>query len=90
MNYAQAICDALDQLDTTPFGQMGEALDKISDIALKATLERQKLVVALENVRALIAEAAMTGFNHKDGDWAERLFSSQQDTSAALYASKKA
>lgn len=42
------------------------------------------LLAALSNVRALIAEAAMTGFNWKDGDWAERLFASQQVTSAAI------
>jgi hypothetical protein len=39
---------------------------------------------ALSAVNKLIAEAAMTGFNWKDGDWAERLFASQQATSAAL------
>jgi hypothetical protein len=39
---------------------------------------------ALRNVQKLIAEAAMTGFNYKDGDWPERLFASQQVTSAAI------
>lgn len=47
------------------------------------------LVKALENVRGIIAEGAMTGFNYKDGDWAKRLFASQQITSAALAAYKK-
>lgn len=42
------------------------------------------LVKALENVRSIIADGAMTGFNYKDGDWAERLFASQQVTSQAL------
>ena len=42
------------------------------------------MVEALRNVQKLISEAAMTGFNWKDGDWAERLFASQQVTSAAL------
>jgi hypothetical protein len=46
------------------------------------------LVAALENVRAIIAEGAMTGFIYKDGDWAERLFASQQITSAALAKAK--
>jgi hypothetical protein len=46
------------------------------------------LVKALENVREIIAEGAMTGFNYKDGDWAERLFASQQVTSAALRKAK--
>ena len=43
---------------------------------------------ALINVRQIIAEGAVTGFNYKDGDWAERLYLSQQKTSAAL-ASKE-
>jgi hypothetical protein len=42
------------------------------------------MLAALRNVRALISEAAMTGFNCKDGDWAERLFLSQQTTSRAI------
>ncbi len=39
---------------------------------------------ALLAVNKLIAEAALTGFNCHDGDWADRLYQSQQDTSAAL------
>lgn len=39
---------------------------------------------ALTCVRAIVADAAMTGFNYKDGDWADRLFQSQQKTSRAL------
>jgi len=39
---------------------------------------------ALLTVNKLIAEAASTGFNCHDGDWAERLFRSQQATSEAL------
>jgi len=46
--------------------------------------EIARLRDALEHVRSIIAEAALTGFNYKDGDWAERLFASQQITSAAL------
>lgn len=42
------------------------------------------LVEALLNVRRLISEAAATGFNYDDGDWAEQLFLSQQKTSAAI------
>jgi len=41
-------------------------------------------LAALQNVRKLISEAAMTGFNYKDGDWADRLFFSQQETSRAI------
>lgn len=50
MNYAQAVCDALDDLDGTPFGRMGEALDKIADMALKASLEKKRMVAALEEI----------------------------------------
>lgn len=46
------------------------------------------LVKALENVRAIIVDGAMTGFNYKDGDWAERLFQSQQVTSTVLAKAK--
>lgn len=42
------------------------------------------MLAALRNVQKLISEAAMTGFNCKDGDWAERLFLSQQQTSKAI------
>lgn len=42
------------------------------------------LLEALKAVNKLISEAAMTGFNWRDGDWAERLFFSQQATSAAI------
>jgi len=42
------------------------------------------MFAALRNVQKLITEAAMTGFNYKDGDWPERLFLSQQVTSAAI------
>lgn len=42
------------------------------------------MLAALQKVNKLIAEAAMTGFNCKDGDWAERLFQSQQATSTAI------
>lgn len=43
MNYAQAVCDALDELDRTPFGDMGKALDKISDLAVKSAQQAVKL-----------------------------------------------
>lgn len=39
---------------------------------------------ALEFVREIIKDGAMTGFNCHDGDWAERLFASQAATYAAL------
>jgi hypothetical protein len=42
------------------------------------------MLAALRNVNKLISEAAMTGFNCKDGDWADKLFFSQQMTSDAI------
>ncbi|MDP1702614.1 MAG: hypothetical protein Q8L53_16880 [Aestuariivirga sp.] len=42
------------------------------------------LYEALRNVQKLITEAALTGFNYKDGEWSQKLFESQQQTSAAL------
>lgn len=43
-----------------------------------------ELLSGLELVRSIIAEAAMTGFNCHDGDWAERLFASQAITFDAV------
>lgn len=43
-----------------------------------------EMLAALKAVNKLISEAAMTGFNCHDGDWAERLFFSQQATHAAI------
>lgn len=34
--------------------------------------------------RKLVSEAAMTGFNCHDGDWAERLFKNQAQISAVI------
>lgn len=42
------------------------------------------LLEALMKVRAIIVDAAMTGFNCHEGDWAERLFASQADSAAAV------
>lgn len=46
------------------------------------------MLAALLNVQKIIAEGAMTGFNCHDGDWAERLFESQQMTSRAIKAAR--
>lgn len=39
---------------------------------------------AVLETRKLVSEAAMTGFNFADGDWAERLFLNQGRLSAAI------
>ena len=43
-----------------------------------------RILDALINVQKIISEGAMTGFVPTDGDWAERLFASQQKTSQAI------
>lgn len=43
-----------------------------------------EMLAALLNVRKLISEAALTGFNYLEGDWPERLFASQAATSNAI------
>lgn len=57
---------------------------KVEEGVARLLSENSKLRAALTNVHKLISEAAMTGFNCHDGDWAERLFASQHLTSAAL------
>lgn len=52
------------------------------EAALRALAEN--LAGALERANKIIAEGAMTGFQPLEGDWADRLFNSQQGTSAAL------
>lgn len=42
------------------------------------------LLAALLSVRQIIVDGAMTGFNPKDGDWAERLYLSQAKSYAAI------
>lgn len=45
-----------------------------------------EMMEAIKHVHSIIGEAAETGFNCHDGDWAERLFASQAKTFAALRA----
>lgn len=53
-------------------------------------VERYEQALAqLRAVQKLISEAAMTGFNWQDGDWPQRLFESQQQTSAVLQLSEE-
>ena len=48
-----------------------------------------EMLAALEGVRKIISDGAMTGFNCHDGDWAERLFESQRQTSMAIKLAMK-
>jgi hypothetical protein len=60
---------------------VAEVIDRANAHLIAAAPEMYE---ALASVQKLIAEGAKTGFNPLDGDWAERLFVSQQKTSAAL------
>lgn len=79
---------ALDALRTNTVSEM-ETFAAVSarKMAESAAME---MLVALQSVRALIAEAAMTGFDWKAGDWTERLFHSQQATSNAIAKATRA
>lgn len=70
------------------------SVSRLSEAAETAFRDRDyystKLVIAeeaLKHVRGIIVEAAMVGFNYKEGDWADRLFASQHMTKAALSGS---
>jgi hypothetical protein len=43
-----------------------------------------ELLAAILLVREIIKDASATGFNCRDGDWAERLYASQAQTFAAV------
>lgn len=47
-----------------------------------------RMIAAIAKVRAIVAAGAPSGFQPLEGDWADRLFSSQADTYAALSALK--
>ena len=65
----------------------GRDAENQADYALIAAAP--DLLEALLNVRSLISEAAAAGFNYKDGDWPERLYFSQQKTSAAIEKARR-
>lgn len=61
-----------------------ESLDAAAKRIGEQRLEIGELKAALSAVHRIIVDASMTGFNCHEGDWAERLFFSQQATSRAL------
>lgn len=71
-------------------GQRERELAEFIVQAINASSHVPELLGALENVRTIIVEGAMTGFNYRDGDWAERLFASQQVTSRAIKSASPA
>jgi len=69
-------------------GLMGGAKTEES-VANSNLIEASPLLYkALEDVRNLVSEASATGFNPHDGDWADRLFESQAQTSKALASAR--
>jgi len=73
---------------TTTTEDRASALRASLDDAARLLGEKSELIAvmlaALKDVNALVSEAAQTGFNYKTGDWAERLFASQWNTSEAI------
>ena len=72
-------------------GRIRERFEREAEWTRKSIAARQaaevklpELLAALKSVNRIIADGAMTGFNWKEGDWADRLFESQQATSRAL------
>lgn len=82
--------EAAKRIENEPFmpGDSITALCADAKIVARAYItkcaEAERMREALVLVRSIIKDAANTGFNWKDGDWAERLFKSQADTFAAL------
>lgn len=64
--------------------QEGDAWEYWHQRAIKFEAEIAVLRSALVHVRKIIVEGAETGFNCRDGDWADRLFASQAMTHSAL------
>ncbi len=66
-----------------------DAADEITRLRSSVSDMREsaaRMVEAIKHVREIIKDAAMTGFNCHEGDWAERLFASEGLTFDALAA----
>lgn len=55
---------------------------------VRACNAHYQMLEALKEVRALVGEAALTGFNWQDGDWPTKLFENQAKLSAAIRAAE--
>jgi len=75
--YALAVCNGG---DSKPIAFQHDEADANARLISAAP----DMLAALTKVNKLISEAAMTGFNWRDGDWPEKLFASQQATSRAI------
>lgn len=87
-NRPLTICDAHNYDDLAQVFSTDDSSIKVprKEAIANATLiaAAPEMFEALRSVQKLITEAALTGFNWKDGDWPQKLFESQQQTSAAL------
>lgn len=63
MNYAQDVRDALDKIDETPFGKVGNLFDRMADVAQRAVNERKALVEAIDG---LVLVCGRTGSSFED------------------------
>jgi hypothetical protein len=63
---------------------LGLNFEDFETIKNELRAEVETILAAMEGTRALVSEAAMTGFNCHDGDWAERLYANQAKLSAAI------
>jgi hypothetical protein len=70
-----------DSYEGSWFARYNDAEDEANKALIAAAPD---MLAALKAVNKLVAEAAMTGFNWQTGDWTERLYASQQDTSNAI------
>lgn len=62
-----------------------DAREGVDIDAVKAlVVAAPELLEAALATRKLVVEAALTGFNYADGDWAERLYHNQAALSAAI------
>lgn len=88
--YEQIMRDTQDYLRSNVDFNLSSELSMLRNRSQRVHALNEALVKALENVQRLIAEGALTGFNPLDGNWADRLFHSQQQTSRALAAAREA
>lgn len=64
--------------------QIASHLAPLSEDPADKTAIYKELLDAAKITRSIVSEGAMTGFNYKDGDWAERLFQNQGNLSTAI------
>lgn len=95
-NFGSTICDCyvMSQPSMYSIGNGGPSkpmpfLAEMADPNARLIAAAPKMLEALLNTRKLVSEAAMTGFNCKDGDWAEHLFANQGNITDAINKATK-